>query len=110
MAFALRRRALLAGSVAAGFALAVRPVAGATIVTGADGLDEGDVSIPAGDREIPGYRAKPAGKDGLPVAIVVQEIFGVHEHVRDVCRRFAKEGWLAVAPDLYVRQGDPARA
>jgi carboxymethylenebutenolidase len=108
MAFALRRRALLAGSVAAGFALAVRPVASATIVTGADGLDEGDVSIPAGDREIPGYRAKPAGKDGLPVAIVVQEIFGVHEHVRDVCRRFAKEGWLAVAPDLYVRQGDPA--
>ena len=107
MAFPLRRRALLAGSVAAGFALAVRPVAGATIVTSADGLDAGDVTVPAGDREIPAYRAKPAGEDGLPVAIVVQEIFGVHEHVRDVCRRFAKQGWLAVAPDLYVRQGDP---
>jgi carboxymethylenebutenolidase len=106
MAFPLRRRALLAGSVAAGFALAVRPVAGATIVTNADGLDAGEVSIPAGDREIPAYRAKPAGKHGLPVAIVVQEIFGVHEHMRDVCRRLAKQGYMAIAPELYARQGD----
>jgi carboxymethylenebutenolidase len=55
---------------------------------------------------VPAYRAQPAGKTHLPVIIVVHEIFGVHEHISDVCRRFAKQGYLAIAPDLYVREGD----
>ena len=61
------------------------------------------------DREIPGYFAKPKGARGVPVVLVVQEIFGVHEYIKDVCRRLAKLGWLAIAPDLYVRQGDPTK-
>ncbi len=55
---------------------------------------------------MPAYRAQPAGRTGLPVVLVVQEIFGVHEHIKDVCRRLAKQGYLAIAPELYARQGD----
>ena len=87
----------------------MRPVAAQTMIhTDSEGLEAGDVSIPAGDREIPGYRAMPAKAGTFPVIIVVQEIFGVHEHIRDVCRRFARLGYLAVAPELYFRQGDPS--
>ena len=109
MSAPLTRRAFVASSVAAGFALAVRPVGAETIATPTDGLDAGDVSIPTADREIPGYSAKAKGASGVPVVIVVQEIFGVHEHIKDVCRRIAKLGWMGVAPDLYVRQGDPTK-
>jgi carboxymethylenebutenolidase len=76
------------------------------IITDTQGLTAGDVKIPAGDREIPGYRAMPAVGRNFPIILVVQEIFGLHEHIKDVCRRLAKIGYLAVAPDLYVRQGD----
>jgi carboxymethylenebutenolidase len=79
------------------------------IATGATGLVAGAVSIQVGGREIPGYRAKPAGAVKPPIVLVVQEIFGVHEYIRDVCRRLAQAGYLAVAPDLYVRQGDVTR-
>jgi len=99
-----RRDAVTA--VAAGFALAVQPVSAETIVTDDHGLVTGDISIPTSDREIPGYRAAPAAGGPFPTIVVVQEIFGVHEHIRDICRRFAKRGYLAVAADLYVRQGD----
>lgn len=92
--------------LAAGFALAVQPISAATIVTDDAGLLAGEISIPTADREIPGYRAAPAEGGPFPTVLVVQEIFGVHDHIRDVCRRFAKLGYLAVAPDLYVRQGD----
>ena len=109
MSTPLTRRAFVASSVAAGFALAVRPVGAETISTPTDGLDAGDVSIPTADREIPGYSAKPKDASGVPVVIVVQEIFGVHEHIKDVCRRIAKLGWMGIAPDLYVRQGDPTK-
>ncbi len=103
----LTRREFVAASIAVGFAAAVRPVAAETvIVTDAEGLEAGDVKIPAPGGEIPGYRAMPAKGAKLPVVLVVQEIFGVHEHIRDVCRRFAKLGYFAVAPDLYARQGD----
>ena len=101
---------MIAGSVGAGFALAVRPVSAATITTSAEGLDVADVRIktPAGD--IPAYRARPARPKGKPpIVLVVHEIFGVHEHIRDVCRRLAKLGALAVAPDLFVRQGDVSK-
>lgn len=99
-----RRQAVAA--LTAGFALAVQPVSAATIVTSADGLEAGAVEIPTADRMIPGYAAAPASGGPFPVVLVVQEIFGVHEHIKDVCRRLAKLGWLAVAPELYARQGD----
>lgn len=100
------RRELIAGTLAAGFALAVRPIAAATIMTDADGLVAGEVSIPVADGAIPAYRAMPATGEDLPVVLVVQEIFGVHEHIQDICRRFAKLGYLAIAPELFYRQGD----
>jgi carboxymethylenebutenolidase len=89
------------------YAAAVLPIAAGAISTDDYGLIAGDVSIPAGDMQIPGYRAMPATGASFPVVLVVHEIFGVHEYIRDVCRRLAKEGYLAVAPSLYERQGDP---
>jgi carboxymethylenebutenolidase len=99
----LTRREFVVGSLAVGFAVAVRPVAADTVVsTDTSGLEAGEVKI--GD--MPGYRAMPAKATKRPTVLVVQEIFGVHEHIRDVCRRFAKLGYFAVAPELYARQGD----
>ncbi|WP_410499979.1 dienelactone hydrolase family protein [Chitinibacter sp. S2-10] len=98
------RRDFLKISLASGFALAVQPVAAGTIQTDSEGLLAGEIRI--GD--MPGYRAQPAGTSAaLPTVIVIQEIFGVHEHLQDVCRRLAKQGYLAIAPELYYRQGDP---
>ena len=79
------------------------------VKTDSTGLDAGWVSVPAADRELPAYRAQPAGKASLATVLVVQEIFGVHEYIQDVCRRLAHAGYLAIAPELYVRQGDPTR-
>lgn len=103
------RRGFIQGSIAAGFAAAVAPTGdllAQVIKTEAQGLTAGEVQIPAKDRPIPAYRAMPSGKTRLGTLIVVHEIFGVHEHIQDVCRRFAKLGYLAIAPDLFVRQGD----
>jgi carboxymethylenebutenolidase len=106
----LDRRGFVKTSLGAGFAAAVLPVAAQTmIVTDAQGLTAGEVKIPVKDGTLPAYRAQPAGKTGLATVLVVQEIFGVHEHIKDVCRRFAKAGFLAVAPELYARQGDPSK-
>jgi carboxymethylenebutenolidase len=89
------------------FAAAVRPVTAQTQVsTSADGLTVGEVTIKAGDFELPAYRAMPAGRKNLPVVLVVCEIFGVHEHIADVARRLAHQGYLAIAPELFKRQGD----
>ena len=99
------RRGFVATSLTAGFALAVQPVSAQTITTSAEGLTAGEVKIPAEGGDMPAYRAMPAAGAGFPVVLVVHEIFGVHEHIKDVCRRFAKLGYLAVAPDLYARQG-----
>ncbi len=106
---AMTRRGLMATTLAVGFALAVRPVSAETIATDEEGLTAGEVKIPSGDFPMPAYRAMPAGKGPFPVVLVVQEIFGVHEHIKDVCRRFAKLGYLAVAPELYARQGDVSK-
>lgn len=107
------RRDVLAGVVGSGFALAVQPVAAETIVTTSNGLDAGEVKIPTSTGDIPGYRAMPAdaGKTPKrhPLVLVVQEIFGVHEHIRDLCRRLAKAGYFAVAPELFYRQGDVSK-
>ena len=102
----LTRREFVITTLAAGFALAVRPVSAQTISTDTQGLEAGEVKIPVADGTIPAYRALPASGGPFPVVLVVQEIFGVHEHIKDVCRRFAKLGYLAVAPELYARQGD----
>ena len=106
----LTRRGFVKTSLAAGFAAAVLPVQAQTmIVTDTQGLTAGEVKIPTQDGAMPAYRAMPAGKSGLGTVLVVQEIFGVHEHIKDVCRRFAKAGFLAIAPELYARQGDPGK-
>jgi carboxymethylenebutenolidase len=93
-------------TLATGFALAVQPISAQTITTDTAGLEAGEVKIKTADGQIPAYRAMPASGGPFPVVLVVQEIFGVHEHIKDICRRLGKLGYLAVAPDLYVRQGD----
>src|SRR4029453_2590277 len=103
------RRQFVVTALSAGFALAVQPVTAQTITTDAIGLTAGEVKIPVADGEIPAYRAIPASGGPFPVALVVQEIFGVHEHIKDICRRFAKLGFLGVAPELYARQGDVSK-
>ena len=100
------RRDFVRTAVGSGFAAAVLPVGAQAIRTEADGLTVGEVMIPVGDFRMPAYRAAPAGKTGLPVVLVVSEIFGVHEYIADLARRFARQGYLAIAPELFVRQGD----
>lgn len=104
-----RRKFITVTSLAAGFALAVQPVFAQVITTDAKGLVAGQVKIPVSDGEIPAYRAMPATGKSFPVVLVVQEIFGVHEHIQDICRRFAKLGYLAIAPELFARQGDVSK-
>jgi carboxymethylenebutenolidase len=103
------RRGFVMTSLAAGFALSVQPVSAQTIKTDTDGLEAGEVKIPVADGEIPAYRALPDKGGPFPVVLVVQEIFGVHEHIKDICRRLAKLGYLAIAPELYARQGDVSK-
>ncbi|HWF10984.1 MAG TPA: dienelactone hydrolase family protein [Bryobacteraceae bacterium] len=91
-----------------GFAAAVMPVTASAITTNINGLTAGEVEIPSGDIRMPAYRAKPESGASFPTVIVVQEIFGIHEHIKDLCRRLAKEGYLAVAPYLYEREGEVA--
>ena len=96
-------------TLATGFAAAVQPVAQSQITTDTQGLEAGEARIPVKDGEMAAYHARPAGRKGLPVVLVVQEIFGVHEHIKDIARRLAKAGYMAVAPDLYARQGDVSK-
>ena len=105
----VNRRGFVVTTLAAGFALSTLPISAATITTDAKGLDAGEVKIPVADGTIPAYQAKPEGAGPFPTVLVIQEIFGVHEHIKDVCRRFAKLGYLAVAPELYARQGDASK-
>ena len=108
----LDRRGFLAGSTGAGFALSVAPsgaLLAQTITTPTTGLRTGDVMIPTNNGSIPGYFAAPASGTGVATVLVVQEIWGVHEYIKDVCRRFAREGWYAIAPELYFRHGDPQK-
>jgi carboxymethylenebutenolidase len=107
----LSRRDFVITAAAAGFALAVQPVCAQTAIsTPAEGLATGDAGIPVPGGTLPIYFARPAKGTKLPTVLVVQEIFGLHEYIRDVCRRLAKLGYLAVAPALYFRQGDPTKA
>ena len=103
----LSRRAFVRASVGTGFAAATLPILAQTVVqTTATGLDSGEVDIPVGSFNMPAYRAVRAGVKNAPVVLVVSEVFGVHEHIADVARRFAHLGYCAIAPELFVRQGD----
>jgi carboxymethylenebutenolidase len=103
------RRALVKASLGLGFCAAIAPAWAQTITTSAEGLDAGEARVEAGDAEIPAYRAAPQRGGPFPVVLVIHEIFGVHEHIKDVCRRFARFGYYAIAPDLFARQGDAAK-
>jgi carboxymethylenebutenolidase len=105
----LSRREFVVTTLATGFALAVQPVSAETITTDTTGLEAGEVKIPTADGTLPAYRAMPVGNGPFPTVLVVQEIFGVHEHIKDLCRRLAKQGYVAVAPELYARQGDVSK-
>jgi carboxymethylenebutenolidase len=108
----LDRRGFLAGSTGAGFALSVAPTGALlaqTITTPSAGLRTGDLTIPTASGPIPAYFAAPAAASGAATILVVQEIWGVHEHIKDVCRRLAREGWYAIAPELFFRHGDPQK-
>ena len=107
----LNRRELIASGaitgIVAGFAAAVQPVMAQTmIMTEPKGLEAGMVEIPVGVEKIQAYRAIQSGAKAQPLILVVQEIFGVHEHIKDVCRRLALLGYCAIAPEMYQRQGD----
>lgn len=105
---AFTRRGFLVTSLGAGFALSMQPVMAQTAIRTDDaGLLAGEVRVPVKDGEMVAYRALPKGAVRPPVVLVVSEIFGVHEHIQDVCRRLAKLGYCAIAPELFARQGDP---
>jgi carboxymethylenebutenolidase len=102
------RRTALKAALGVGYAAATLPIAAQTaITTSDDGLQAGPVTYTVDGFQVPAYAAAPSGKTGLPVILVIQEIFGVHGYIADTCRRFAKLGYLAIAPELYARQGDP---
>jgi carboxymethylenebutenolidase len=94
-----------AGATLAGFAISANPVAGEVITTPADGLSAADGNVPSGDFQVPIYEARPAGKGKYPVVLVIPEIFGMHEHIKDVTRRFAREGFLGITFEPYAREG-----
>lgn len=101
------RRRFVKTAVGSGFAAAVLPVTAQTVIkTGTTGLSVGETFIPVGDFKMPAYVARPNGNAKVPVVLVISEIFGVHEHIADVARRFALQGYMAIAPELFVRQGD----
>jgi carboxymethylenebutenolidase len=102
------RRGFVMTSLATGFALSVQPVSAQTITTDTAGLDAGEVKVKTKDGEMPAYRAMPDKGGPFATVLVVQEIWGVHEHIKDLCRRLAKAGYYAIAPELYARQGNPA--
>ncbi len=99
-------RDVLSAWLPQGFARSMLPIAASTITTDTQGLTAGEVKIETRDGPIPAYRALPEKDGKYPVVLVVQEIFGVHEHIKDVCRRLAKLGYFAISPELYFRQGD----
>jgi carboxymethylenebutenolidase len=106
-----RRGFVAATTVGAGFALAVQPISAQTVVTtDTTGLTVGDIQIPTPNGPIYGYFAHPAAGTKFPTVLVIHEVWGVHEHIKDVCRRLAKAGYLAVAPDMHGRQGDTTKA
>ena len=105
----LDRRKFAVTALGAGFALSVQPVSAETITTDASGLTAGEVKIPVSDGEIPAYRAMPDKGGPFPTILIAHEAWGVHEHIKDLCRRLAKAGYYAIAPELFARQGNARR-
>lgn len=104
----LPRRTVLRGALGLGYAAAAAPIMAQTAIkTPTDGLVAGEIQVAVDGEMVPVYRAAPAGRTGLPVVLVLSEIFGVHEYIADTARRFARAGYLALAPELFIRQGDP---
>lgn len=104
------RRTVIQAALGVGYAAAALPIVAQTAIhTSAEGLTAGRVAIDVNGFKLPAYRAAPAAKANLPVVLVIQEIFGLHEYIEDTCRRFAHAGYLAIAPDLYARQGDASQ-
>ena len=103
------RRGFVMTSLASGFALSAGPVSAQTITTDSAGLVAGEVKVKTADGEMPAYRAMPDKGGPFPTVLVIQEVFGVHEHIKDLCRRLAKSGYFAIASELYARQGDPTK-
>ena len=104
------RRTALKVALGVGYAATAMPIMAQTAIkTSSDGLKTGEISYEVNGFKVPAYYAMPAGKSNCPVVLVVQEIFGVHEYIADTCRRFAKAGYLAIATELYARQGDPTK-
>ncbi len=104
------RRTALKVALGVGYAASAMPIMAQTAIkTSSDGLKTGEISYEVNGFKVPAYYAMPAGKTNCPVVLVVQEIFGVHEYIADTCRRFAKAGYLAIASELYARQGDPTK-
>lgn len=106
----VNRRMALQSAIGLGYAAAAAPLMAQTAInTSAEGLEVGEISYTVDGFKVPAYRAAPAGQKNLPVVLVIQEIFGVHEYIADTCKRFARAGYLAIAPELYARQGDPSQ-
>ncbi len=104
--YPLARRGFVMTSLMTGFTLATTVVEAQAIHTDATGIDAGEVQIPVKDGKLPAYYARPAKGSNFPTVLVNEEIFGVNDYIQDVCRRFAKLGYMAVAPEIYARQGD----
>jgi carboxymethylenebutenolidase len=102
------RRGFVMTSLVTGFALSVQPVSAETIQTDSAGLEAGEVKVPVKDGSIPAYRAMPDKGGPFPTVLVIHEAWGVHEHIKDVCRRLAKAGYFAIAAELWARQGNAA--
>ena len=104
------RRTALKVALGVGYAAVTMPVMAQTAIkTSANGLATGETTYEVNGFKVPLFYAAPAGKKNLPVVLVIQEIFGVHEYIADTCRRFAQAGYLAIAPELFARQGDPTQ-
>ncbi len=104
------RRGFVMTSLVTGFALSLQPVSAETIHTDSAGLEAGEVKIPVKDGSIPAYRAMPDKGGPFPTVLVIHEAWGVHEHIKDLCRRLAKAGYFAIAAELWARQGNAAEA
>jgi carboxymethylenebutenolidase len=105
----LARRGLVTTALITGFTLATTRVEAQAIHTDMAGIEAGEVKIPSGGFQVPSYFARPQGNGPFPIVVVNEEIFGIHEYIKDVCRRLAKDGYLAVAPEIYARAGDIAQ-
>ena len=104
------RRTAIKAAIGVGYAATVGAAVAQTVIkTSADGLTAGEVMIDVNGFKVPAYRAMPAGKTNAPVVLVIQEIFGVHEYIADTARRLAKAGYMAIAPEMFIRQGDPTK-